>query len=261
MHDPSSTRIQLLEFALATNVEQLRTKEISEQEAQNKILELQTTIEKGQNQAQERIEQIQEMAEREKQRVFKHLEEEKRFTRDTIHKSEVMIDQLKRELSQERKRKTEDEKTHDALRDIYKKISPRQSRFTKGGRNSKHNNNNDDDDNESHSDGETTVYHKDDPFFASTPRDRSLVMGKNESTDLNGFRRHQFDDDDDDDINDESLLNDHKLKSESFRSRLPPTPKRQTNTKFQSSVSSSYDKSRPTMIKLDSTLKIAGNIN
>jgi hypothetical protein len=192
------------------------------------------------------------MAEREKQRILKHLENEKRFTKDIIDKSETMIEQLKRELSSERKKKTEEEKTRDALRDIYKKISPRQGKYS-----SKINtkeNNDDDDDEESRLDGETTVYHKDDPFLASTPRDRSLLMGRNESSDSNALRRQleeQLNDDDDD-----SLLNDQKSKSNlTIRSRLPPTPKRQANTKFHSSVSPSrYDKAHPTS-------KEGGNLN
>lgn len=266
MHDPSSvsSRVELLEFALTTNVEQLRTKEISEQQAQNKIQELQIAIEQEQNQARERIEQVEEMAEREKQRILRHLEDEKRFTRDTIDKSEIMIGQLKRELSSERKKKTDDQKTHDALRDIYKKISPRQgkhlSKFIKNERNPKHDNDDDDDDDdddESRLDGETTVYHKDDFFLSSTPRDRSFVIGRNDSADSNALRRQLEED------NDESLLNDQKSKSHltsgSFRSRLPPTPKRQTTAKFHSSVSPSYDKTRRTVIKLDSTSKGAGN--
>ncbi len=257
----TSSRIQLLEFALAANVEQLRTKEITEQEAQNQILELQLALEREQNQARERIDQIEEMAEREKQRILKHLEEEKRFTRDIINKSETMIEQLKRELSSERKHKTDEEKTRDSLRDIYKKISPHQgktsSKFLQDQTKTE-----DDDDDESRLDGETTVYHKDDPFLASTPRDRSLVIGRNESSDSNALRReleeHLKDD------QDESLLNDQKTKSNlttgSFRSRLPPTPKRQINTKYHANVSSSsYEKPHPTIIKLDPTSNGGGN--
>ena len=42
------------------------------------------------------------------------------------------------------------------------------------------------------------------------------------------------------DDNDDSLLNDQKSKSNlTIRSRLPPTPKRQINTKFHSNVSPS----------------------
>ncbi len=267
MHDrcsvsSPSSRIQLLELALATNVEQLRTKEISEQQAQNKILDLQTALEREQNQARERIEQIEEMAEREKQRILRHLEDEKRFTRDIINKSETMIEQLKRELSSERKRKTDEQKTHDALRDIYKKMTPRQGRnLTKFIKNEM--NENDDDDDESRLDGETTVYHKDDPFLASTPRDRSLLNGKNESSDSNDLR-HQLEEQLKDD-SDESLLSDQKSKSNltsgSLRSRLPPTPKRQTNSKFHPSTSSSYDKTHSTIIKLDPALNGGGNLN
>jgi hypothetical protein len=202
------------------------------------------------------------MAEREKQRILKHLENEKRFTKDIIDKSETMIEQLKCELSSERKKKTEEEKTRDALRDIYKKISPRQGKYS-----SKINtkeNDNDDDDEESRLDGETTVYHKDDPFLASTPRDRSLLMGRNESSDSNALRRQleeQLNDNDDDD--DYSLLNDQKSKSNlTISSRLPPTPKRQANTKFHSSVSPSrYDKAHRKIIKLDPTSKEGGNLN
>ena len=109
------------------------------------------------------------MAEKEKQRILKHLENEKRFTRDIINKSETMIKQLKRELSSERRRKNDEEKSHQSLRDMYRKITPRKVKvLTKN--TIKTNENNDDDNNdESHLDGETTVYHKDDPFFASTP--------------------------------------------------------------------------------------------
>ncbi len=274
MHDRCSlssisSRIQLLEFALASNVEQLRAKEISEQEAQNQILQLQLALEREQNQARERIDQIEDMAEREKQRILKHLEEEKRFTRDIINKSETMIDQLKRELSSERKRKTDEEKTRDALRDIYKKMTPGQGKtvfkFNKNETNTKENDDVDDD--ESRLDGETTVYHKDDPFSASTPRDRSLLTGRNESSDSNTLRRQLEEQlkDDNEDINDESLLNDQKVKSNltigTFHSRLPPTPKRPTNTKFHSSVSSSYDKTHPTITKLDPTSNEGGNFN
>ncbi len=271
MHDrgsisSTSSRIQLLEFALATNVEQLRTKEISEQEAQNQIVQLQTALEREQDQAREHIEQIEEMAQREKQRILRHLEDEKRFTRDIINKSEIMIDQLKRELSSERKRKTDEQKTHDALRDIYKKMTPRQvkssTKFIKDDIHTKENNDDDDDDNidddESRLDGETTVYHKDDPFLASTPRDRSLLIGRNESSDSNRLRRQL-----EEQLNDESLLDDQKTKSilitGPLRSRLPPAPKRQTNTKFSSSTSSSFDKTQPTIIKLDPTSHTGGN--
>jgi len=204
------------------------------------------------------------MAEREKQRILRHLENEKRFTKDIIDKSETMIEQLKRELSSERKKKTEEEKTRDSLRDIYKKISPRQGKHSSkiNTKENHDNNDDDDDDDESRLDGETTVYHKDDPFLASTPRDRSLLMGRNESSDSNALRRQleeQLNDDDDD----YSLLNDQKSKSNlTIRSRLPPTPKRQANTKFHSSVSPSrYDKAHPTIVKLDPTSKEGGNFN
>jgi hypothetical protein len=257
----ASSRIQLHEFALATNVEQFRTKEISEQEAQNQIVQLQEALEREQNQACERIAHIEDMAEREKQRILRHLEDEKRFTRDIIDKSETMIDQLKRELSSERKRKTDEQKAHDALRDIYKKMTPRQAR--NGGRflkdDAKENDDDDHiDDDESRLDGETTVYHKDDPFLASTPRDRSLLIGRNESSDSNRLRRQL-----EEQLNDESLLDDQKTKSilitGPLRSRLPPAPKRQTNTKFSSSTSSSFDKTQPTIIKLDPTSHTGGN--
>jgi hypothetical protein len=246
---------------LATNVEQLRTKEISEQEAQNQINQLQTALELEQNQARERIEQIEEMAEREKQRILRHLEDEKRFTRDIINKSETMIDQLKRELSSERKRKTDEQKAHDALRDIYKKMTPRQGKnagkFLKN--DTKENDDDHIDDDESRLDGETTVYHKDDPFLASTPRDRSLLIGRNESSDSNTLHR-QFEEQ----LKDESLLDEQKAKSSlitgPLRSRLPPAPKRQTNTKLSSSTSSSsFDKTQPTIIKLDPTSHAGGN--
>ncbi|CAF4273756.1 unnamed protein product, partial [Rotaria sp. Silwood2] len=254
----TSSRIQLLEYSLANNVEQLRTKEISEQEAQNKIIELQIALEREQNQAREQINQIEEMAEREKQRILKHLEDEKRFTRDIIIKSETMIEQLKRELSSERKHKTDEEKTRDALRDIYKKISPSPgktlSKSTKNGTNIK--DDDDDDNDESRLDGETTVYHRDDPFLASTPRDRSLLNGRNETSDSNALRRQleeQLKDD-----HDESLLNDQKLKTNlttgTVYSCLPPTPKRRANTKLHSNeLSSSFNKTHPTIIKLDPT--------
>ncbi|CAF1200319.1 unnamed protein product [Rotaria sordida] len=262
----TSPRVQLLEYTSANNVEQFRTKEISEQEAQNKIIELQIALEREQNQAREHINQIEEMAEREKQRILRHLEDEKRFTRDIIIKSETMIEQLKRELSSERKHKTDEQKTRDALRDIYKKISPDQgktlSKSTKNETNIKDNDDDDDDDDdddndESRLDGETTVYHRDDLFLASTPRDRSLLTGRNEYSDSNALRRQleeQLQDD-----NDESLLNDQKLKSNlttgTTYSYLPPTPKRRINTKFHSNeLSSSFDKTQPTIMKIDPTL-------
>jgi hypothetical protein len=206
------------------------------------------------------------MAEREKQRILKHLENEKRFTRDIIHKSETMIEQLKRELSTERKRKTDEEKTHDALRDIYKKIIPRQVKtLTKSPKHETHTREEDDDDDrESRLDGETTVYHKDDPFFASTPRDRSLLTGRNESSDSNALRRQleeQLKDD-----NDESLLNitDPKTRSnfttENYRSSLPPTSKRRANSKFHSTASSSFDKTQATNKKIDPSSNGGGNL-
>lgn len=257
MHDrgsssSSSSRLQLLESALAANVEQLRTKEISERETQQQIEQLRHALEQEQTQSQQRIEQIEEMAQREKRRILKHLEEEKRFTRDIINKSETMIDQLKRELSSERKRKSDDEKTHDALRDIYRKMSPRRGRSTSRS-------NRDEDDQQSCLDGETTVYHKDDPLLASTPRDRSLVMGRNEHGNSQIFHRRLEDRfrDEHDDINDESLLTEQKISSNLMTgpllSRLPPAPKRATNITLPSSVSSSYDKAQPTIIKLDPT--------
>ena len=265
MHDrasvsSTSSRIQLLEFALATNVEQLRAKEISEQEAQNQIVQLQEALEREQTQACERVSEIEDMAEREKQRILRHLEDEKRFTRDIINKSETMIDQLKRELSSERKRKTDEQKAHDALRDIYKKMTPRQART--GGRflkdDAKENDDDHIDDDESRLDGETTVYHKDDPFLASTPRDRSSLIGRNEKSEPNALRRRL-----EDQLNDESLLDEQRAKSNlitgPLRSRLPPAPKRQANAKLPSSTSSSLDKSQPTIIKLDPTSHGGGN--
>ncbi|CAF3543247.1 unnamed protein product [Adineta steineri] len=259
VHDQSSvtTRIQLLEIALEANVEQLRTKEISEQEAQNKVIELKTALQREQNQAHERICHIEEMAEREKQRILKHLEDEKHFTRDIIEKSETMIDQLKRELSSERKRKTDDQKTHDALRDIYKKIGPSQGKtltklnnnatFTKESTEEIVGGSGDDD-------GDTTVYHKDDPFFASTPRDRSLLTEGNESSDSNALQRQleeQLRDD-----NDESLLIDQQSETNKSigrsRSCLPPSPKRRTNKKSLSRTSSASDKIQSSISKTDS---------
>ncbi|CAF1297029.1 unnamed protein product, partial [Adineta steineri] len=259
VHDQSSvtTRIQLLEIALEANVEQLRTKEISEQEAQNKVIELKTALQREQNQAHERICHIEEMAEREKQRILKHLEDEKHFTRDIIEKSETMIDQLKRELSSERKRKTDDQKTHDALRDIYKKIGPSQGKtltklnnnatFTKESTEEIVGGSGDDD-------GDTTVYHKDDPFFASTPRDRSLLTEGNESSDSNALQRQleeQLRDD-----NDESLLIDQQSETNKSigrsRSCLPPSPKRRTNKNSLSRTSSASDKIQSSISKTDS---------
>ncbi|CAF3709392.1 unnamed protein product [Rotaria sp. Silwood1] len=256
----TSSRVELLKYSLANNVEQLRTKEISEQEAQNKIIELQIALEREQNQAREQINQIEEMAEREKQRILKHLEDEKRFTRDIINKSETMIEQLKRELSSERKRKTDEEKTRDALRDIYKKISPNRGKTllksTKDEIDIKNDDDddedNDNDNDESRLDGETTVYHRDDPFLASTPRDRSLLHGRNENSNSHALRRQleeQLKDD-----NDESLLNNQKLITGIDYSCLPPTPKRRTNTKSHSNeLSSSFNKTHSTIIKLDPT--------
>lgn len=263
VHDRGSSssstpsRLQLLETALAANVEQLRTKELTEREAQKQIEQLQHALEQERIETQQRIEQIEDMAEREKQRVLKHLQEEKHFTRDIIQKSETMIDQLKRELSSERKRKTDEQKTNDALRDIYRKMTPRQGRAT-----SKFHKENDHDDDEQQSclDGETTVYHKDDPFLASTPRDRSLSTGRNENSNTRTFHRLK---DENDDLNDESLFAEQKTSSNlttgPIRSRLPPAPKRSTNITLPSSVSSSYDKAQPTIIKLDPTSHGKGN--
>ena len=270
MHDPCSaspvsSRIQFLEHPSKSNVEQLLIKEKSEQEAQNKIIELQAALVREQNQARDHINQIEEMAEREKQRILKHLEEEKRFTRDIINKSETMIEQLKRELSSERKRKTDEQKAHDALRDIYKKITPRQSdslsKHARDESNTKENGNDDDD--ESHLDGETTVYHRDDPFLASTPRDRSLLAVSNISDDSNAFHRqleeHLRED------HAELLLDNRKstsnLTTETFYSSLPPTSKRRTNTTVHSNISPSFNKSQPTVIKLDPTSNTTGNLN
>ena len=257
VHDPysessSSSRIQLLEFALAANVEQLRAKELSERETQNQIDELKVTIEREQKQAQEQIEHVQDMAEREKQRILRHLEDEKRFTRDIIAKSETMIEQLKRELSSERRRKTDDERTDVALRDIYKKISPRRSRsLTKFDRK----NDDDDDDEQTHFDGETTVYHKDDPLLASTPRDRSFVNGRYASpTRSKTLRRRLLEEQlNDDDLDMNNSISKLQSPSPSYRSRLPPTSKRQNNSKFATSVTSSIDKTQSTIIRLDPT--------
>jgi hypothetical protein len=266
-----SSRLQLLEFALATNVEQLRSKEISEKDAQNKIIELQTTLEREQNQARERINQIEEMADKEKQRILKHLEDEKRFTRDIIDKSETMIKQLKRELSSERRRTTDEHKAQQSLRDIYKKIPPRQVKvLTKNPIHTNENMDVDDDHDESRLDGETTVYHKDDPFFASTPRDHSLLTGRNENSDYNALQRQleeqlKDENDENDDIDNDSFSNDHKGKSNlttrTSRSSLPPTPKRRTNTKFHSSVISSFEGTRPTVIEIDTTSHKEGKFN
>jgi hypothetical protein len=266
-----SSRLQLLEFALATNVEQLRSKEISEKDAQNKIIELQTTLEREQNQARERINQIEEMADKEKQRILKHLEDEKRFTRDIIDKSETMIKQLKRELSSERRRTTDEHKAQQSLRDIYKKIPPRQVKvLTKNPIHTNENMDVDDDHDESRLDGETTVYHKDDPFFASTPRDHSLLTGRNENSDYNALQRQleeqlKDENDENDDIDNDSFSNDQRGKSNlttrTSRSSLPPTPKRRTNTKFHSSVISSFEGTRPTVIEIDTTSHKEGKFN
>jgi hypothetical protein len=266
-----SSRLQLLEFALATNVEQLRSKEISEKDAQNKIIALQTTLEREQNQARERINQIEEMADKEKQRILKHLEDEKRFTRDIIDKSETMIKQLKRELSSERRRTTDEHKAQQSLRDIYKKIPPRQVKvLTKNPIHTNENMDVDDDHDESRLDGETTVYHKDDPFFASTPRDHSLLTGRNENSDYNALQRQleeqlKDENDENDDIDNDSFSNDQRGKSNlttrTSRSSLPPTPKRRTNTKFHSSVISSFEGTRPTVIEIDTTSHKEGKFN
>ncbi|CAF1254316.1 unnamed protein product [Rotaria magnacalcarata] len=256
------SRVQLFEHISPNNVEQIRTKDITEREAQTKVIELQIALEREQNQAREHINQIEDMAEREKQRILKHLEDEKRFTRDIIVKSETMIDQLKRELSSERKRKTTEQKTHDALRDIYKKITPNQGRnSSKSNTNDGNTKNGDDDDdadddddeddNETRVDSETTVCHRDDPFLASTPRDRSLLVGRNASSDSHALRRQLEDQLQAD--NDASLLNNQTSKA-TFYSCLPPTPKRRTNTKNHSNeLSSSFEKMPQTIIKFDST--------
>src|SRR5262249_20994851 len=146
-------------------------------------------------------------------------------------------------------RKTDEQKTHEALRDIYKKITPHQGK-TLSNTNENDDDDNDDDDDESRLDGETTVYHKDDPFLASTPRDRSLLTERNQSSDSSRLRRQleeQLKDD-----NDKS-----NLSTGTFRSRLPPTPKRQTNTKFHSS----YDKTHQTITKHDPISNGRGNLN
>jgi hypothetical protein len=169
-----------------------------------------------------------------------------------------MIKQLKRELSSERRRKDDEEKSHQSLRDMYRKTTPRKVKvLTKNPIKT----NDDDNNDESHLDGETTVYHKDDPFFASTPRDHSSVRGRNQNSDSHALR-HELEEqlkDDNDDINDESLLNEQKTKLN--RSSLPPTPKRRTNTKFHSSVTSSFDGTRPTTIQIDTITQKEGNFN
>lgn len=268
-----STRVELLEIALAANVEQLRAKEISEHEAQNKILELKSALQREQNQAHERIQHIEDMAEREKQRILKHLEDEKRFTRDIISKSETMIEQLKRELSCERRRKTEEEKNRDALRDIYKKITPQPGRssmkfnqndtFTKDTNEDPDNHNDDDDDDEeSRLDNETTVYHKDDPFFASTPRDRSLLMEENENSDSNALRRQL--EEQLRNVEDDSVLVDQQeqptKEPAASRSGLPPMSRRRLNKNPLSSASStsSFDKAQKPRTKIDSTSNVEG---
>ena len=204
---PTSTdELLRLQTTLAHQLEQLRSKDLNEQVAQHQILDLQLALERQQSETRERIQQIEEMAEREKQRILKHLEDEKRFTRDIIEKSETMIEQLKRELSVERQRKTDEEKAQESLRDIYKRINPNLLKERKPSTN----------DDESQSDGETTVYQKDDPLLASTPRDRSLLIQRNESADLT-FLQQQLDE--------------HfspEVRRESRRSSLPPTPKRKT---------------------------------
>ncbi|CAF1282565.1 unnamed protein product, partial [Adineta ricciae] len=267
-----STRVDLLEIALAANVEQLRAKEISEHEAQNKILELKSALQREQNQAHERIQHIEDMAEREKQRILKHLEDEKRFTRDIISKSETMIEQLKRELSCERRRKTEDEKNRDALRDIYKKITPQPGRnltkfnqndtFTKDTNQGPDNrdDDNDDDDEESRLDNETTVYHKDDPFFASTPRDQSFLMEENENSDSNALRRQL--EEQLRNVEDDSVIVDQQERPTkeptTYRSGLPPMSKRRLTKNPISSASStsSFEKSQKPRTKIDSTSNV-----
>lgn len=233
--------LQLLQATVTSQFEQLRTKELNEQLAQHQIADLQLAREREQAEARERIQKIEEMAEREKQRILKHLEDEKRFTRDIIDKSETMIEQLKRELSSERQRKTEEQKTHDSLRDIYKKISPRQSRpFTKTTRSYENNQDDDDDDDDrSHMDGETTVYHKDDPLLASTPRDRSLLVPRNDSSDYTSLRQQleeQMQDDHEESHDDSGLHLRSNLRKDSYRSSLPPTtPKRRNSSSLPSS--------------------------
>ena len=214
---------------------------MNEQQTQNQIADLQLALEREQTEARERIQQIEDMAEREKHRILKHLEDEKRFTRDIIDKSETMIEQLKRELSSERQRKTDEQKTHDSLRDIYKKISPRQAKAfskpirdnsrTRGEERGHDDDDDDDDEDQSHMDGETTVYHKDDPLLASTPRDRSLLLGRNESADYTSLRQH-LEEQLRDDSQDDSILHlKSNLRKESSRSALPPTtPKRRSNS-------------------------------
>ena len=234
---PPPPPLQLLQATVTSQFEQLRTKELNEQLAQHQISDLQLAREREQAEARERIQKIEEMAEREKQRILKHLEDEKRFTRDIIDKSETMIEQLKRELSSERQRKTEEQKTHDSLRDIYKKISPRQSRpLTKTTRSNENNQDDDDDDDDdrSHMDGETTVYHKDDPLLASTPRDRSLLVPRNDSSDYTSLRQQleeQMQDDHEGSHDDSGLHLKSNLRKDSHRSSLPPTtPKRRTSS-------------------------------
>ena len=192
-----------------------------------KIAELRLALEREQSEAGERIHRLEDMAEREKQRILKHLEDEKRFTRDIIDKSETMIVQLKTELSSERQRKTEEQKTHDALRDIYKKLSPRQGKIAAKLLQGDHDDDDDDVDEEDQFDGETTVYHKDDPWLASTPRDGSDVGDKSNYHTLQRQLHDQFSKDAED-SSDELLLNSRK---DLFHS---PTTKRASNTQHSS---------------------------
>ncbi|CAF1555557.1 unnamed protein product, partial [Didymodactylos carnosus] len=130
-----SNRLSLLEYALEANIieqkQLLKSKLLTEEHARLKIQELEDQLHREQLYSQEKLNKLEQklndtttMAEKEKQRILKHLEDEKRFTRDIISKSEQMIKQLKRELSQERIVKSEQQKTSEALRDIYKKINP-----------------------------------------------------------------------------------------------------------------------------------------
>lgn len=257
---PASTCVQLTDYNLLNNVEDNRVKELSDPQAQKKISELQFALEREQAKAREQVQEIEEMAEREKQRILKHLEDEKRFTRDIIVKSETMIEQLKRELSSERKRKTTEQKTRDALRDIYKKITPNQGKNSSKSNKIEFNNKNDDgdgddDDDDSPVDGETTVCHRDDPLLSSTPRDRSLLVGRSSSLDSHTLRRQLEDD------HDESLLHEHKSKA-TFYSCLPPTPKRRVNAKNNSNdLSTSFEKGPKAIIKIDPASKSGGNLN
>lgn len=206
-------RIEELESTIAEQRELLRRKSSAEREKENQLINLKLTVERQEIEHQARIKQIEEMAEREKYRVLKHLEDEKRISREDIEKSETMIEQLKRELSSERQKKSSEQKNFDAVRDIYRKISPRRASRRSAAIDDER---------------EDSPRKNDDPFFASTPRDQFFFQENQFSSDT-GTLQKRLDEHFREQSPEQSFSNG---KNRSRTSSLPPTPKRRNNSKF-----------------------------